>query len=401
MHALEKKDCNFVSNNSDFTPVPSIVKRFVPDKHIIFYDPNSDHPERMIFEIDGPFLDFEERHIRKLNKLIRNHERREEIEKMMSRFNKLRFLQANNYKYEQALENILTHIKYVKENLPIALNDDSKRLLSNGLLYIHGRDKSFRPILIFRTSVLTELSEREYPDAMDAMMFVILYTINHLLVPGKVENYNVISDMGDSPVLKVPVKFCIEMARIFQTHFKCRAHLCIALRATFGIKTIWKLISPFVDEKIRSKIVISSEETDEILSNTVHPSQLERKYGGEAENLTCFWPPRFRSNTFGHNPCLIQSERRSQASAGSCEEHKLASSRSKLQMTKERLIGLVDPKTSEVYEDIELADIRSEVTNDEEIFYEMLSQTTNPKVRKFGCIRMHKGMDEGFCCRIF
>ena len=40
----------------------------------------------------------------------------------------------------------------------------------------------------------------------------------------------------------------------------------------------------------------------------IHPSQLEKRYGGEAEDLTSFWPPQFRSGEFGHNPDLIRQD---------------------------------------------------------------------------------------------
>ena len=39
-----------------------------------------------------------------------------------------------------------------------------------------------------------------------------------------------------------------------------------------------------------------------------HPSQLEWKFGGEAENVTSYWPPIFPSNEYGQNPDLVVSE---------------------------------------------------------------------------------------------
>ena len=45
---------------------------------------------------------------------------------------------------------------YRDEHMPITLSDNLLEILNKGILYIHGRDKCFRPIMIFKTSVLTE-----------------------------------------------------------------------------------------------------------------------------------------------------------------------------------------------------------------------------------------------------
>ena len=37
----------------------------------------------------------------------------------------------------------------------------------------------------------------------------------------------------------------------------------------------------------------------------VHQSQLEKKFGGEIQNLTCHWPPTQFSREFGHDPNMI------------------------------------------------------------------------------------------------
>ena len=79
------------------------------------------------------------------------------------------------------------------------------------------------------------------------------------------------------------------------------------------------------------RLILSAENTHQTLQEMLHPSQLEKRYGGEADDLTSYWPPQFRSSMiyltkakinyniriltslisdeFGHNPDLIcQSE---------------------------------------------------------------------------------------------
>ena len=37
----------------------------------------------------------------------------------------------------------------------------------------------------------------------------------------------------------------------------------------------------------------------------IHPSQVEEKYGGTAENLTEYWPPKKISDEYGYDPNFI------------------------------------------------------------------------------------------------
>ena len=53
---------------------------------------------------------------------------------------------------------------------------------------------------------------------------------------------------------------------------------------------------------------MTKDNTHPVLNELIHPSQLEQKYGGEAENLTIFWPPRFDSMEFGHDPNMIEDD---------------------------------------------------------------------------------------------
>jgi len=38
----------------------------------------------------------------------------------------------------------------------------------------------------------------------------------------------------------------------------------------------------------------------------IHPPQLEKRFGGEAEDVTHYWPPKVISSEYGHDPDLIK-----------------------------------------------------------------------------------------------
>ena len=50
---------------------------------------------------------------------------------------------------------------------------------------------------------------------------------------------------------------------------------------------------------------MTKESTHQYLLDTIHPSQLEEKYGGEAPDATQFWPPLHISDEYGYDPDWI------------------------------------------------------------------------------------------------
>jgi len=55
-------------------------------------------------------------------------------------------------------------------------------------------------------------------------------------------------------------------------------------------------VSYFIDENTAAKVNIVSSPGCDMLSKMVSPMQLEKRYGGEADNKNDgFWPPRLNS----------------------------------------------------------------------------------------------------------
>ena len=46
-------------------------------------------------------------------------------------------------------------------------------------------------------------------------------------------------------------------------------------------------------------MIFSSKNTTKELQESWHPSQVQKRYGGEAEDVTRFWPPYYPSSEFG------------------------------------------------------------------------------------------------------
>ena len=73
---------------------------------------------------------------------------------------------------------------------------------------------------------------------------------------------------------------------------------------------MWAVVKQFIEESTAIKITITSSSTDSKIKTHVSPEQLEKKYGGEEDNLSVFWPPTPNTNdvfTAGDVPSQILS----------------------------------------------------------------------------------------------
>lgn len=71
---------------------------------------------------------------------------------------------------------------------------------------------------------------------------------------------------------------------------------------------MWKIIKIFVDDSTKQKLIFSKTGTDEGLKKMFHPSQLQQKFGGEAEDINLFWPPYSPSDEYGVDPIKLKNK---------------------------------------------------------------------------------------------
>ena len=71
----------------------------------------------------------------------------------------LRFLQGNGFNYTKTMNSLDEHLEWRIKNLPVEL-EDVESLVQQGLLYFHGRDKRYRPVLHIPVKRLTGANVR-------------------------------------------------------------------------------------------------------------------------------------------------------------------------------------------------------------------------------------------------
>jgi len=275
---------------------PDILDKYIPEDWTVFFNHGKNDKERMIFPEEGPYLEDEEKKYDEFKEF--EEKSGDPLPTSLTKRRIMRFLSANHWKIKPTYQNILQHLKWREGIKPIVLKEIHKRMLDIGYMYIHGRDKCLRPICLGNMSIVNDL-DVDIQEACYINWFMCFYLIENLMVRGKVENWILVMDLNGLSLSKLPTKTLKQIMTECQDHLKCRIRMAFYFNVTFGLRAIWQLVSPFIDKMIKHKMVMKGDANDPLLGELVHPSQLEKKYGGDAEDVTDFWPPYCPSDEYG------------------------------------------------------------------------------------------------------
>lgn len=165
--------------------------------------------------------------------------------------------------------------------------------LDQGIIYGHGRDNQNRPVLIYNVRKALDLGF-DMDKFLDVLEFIFNYTLEHAMIPGKIETLNYIVDVKDVPVWDFPVADLAKMAKRTKKSFKLRLNQLTITNCHWMLKTAAQIITTFVDERIMGKIAFFSNNGEKHLTSFISRDRLEQKYGGNRPDITAdFFPPHF------------------------------------------------------------------------------------------------------------
>lgn len=194
-------------------------------------------------------------------------------------------IQASNWDYQKALAKMKACIEYPIPDFPFS---ELEEIISSGFVYMHGLDINYRPILCVCVIKFVELIEKyEIAHFVSVINLLITYLSNHFFIPGQVENWVMIADVTGVSMWKPPTKI-LKVFDFLMTKYLCKLSVLYIYGMNYILNMCWKVIKPFIDERTTKKFVFISGNSDienSILKH-VHPSQLEKKYGGDAENIS-------------------------------------------------------------------------------------------------------------------
>ena len=122
------------------------------------------------------------------------------------------------------------------------------------MFYPCGRDKNFRPILVFNAK---KIDLKDVEKSLKATVFVHEQIINNMFLPGQVESWNIIYDLAGMGITEIPTNTLKSMLQKMSLNYGGRLYRLWVVNAPGTIAFSWKIVSAFLDQVTVDKIKIS------------------------------------------------------------------------------------------------------------------------------------------------
>ena len=259
---------------------------FIPnlENQMIYYPSNPKRSLRLIFDKKDKedYLPHEKEYFTGFQKYF--SENRIDLPEDWNESETRKCIQASNFDYKKTLEKMKACINY---EVPIKNFNDIKEILSSGLIYMHGLDCNYRPIICIIVSRFVKIMDL-YPieNFIFAIYFFINYLIKHIFIPGQVENWVMIADLSNVSFWKPPTKI-LKIFNFLQNKYLCRLSSLYIYGMNYILSMCWKIVKKLIDERTAQKFnfISGQDDINNLVLSKIHPSQLEKKFGGEAADV--------------------------------------------------------------------------------------------------------------------
>jgi len=210
----------------------------------------------------------------------------------------LRFLIANRFNFDKALKTIQEYIEWQKWKLPVTLSPGVASLLDSGIMYIHGRDNRYRPLIVLNSHMI-DLKKIDLEVFLDTITYQLEYLIKHFMLPGQVENWVFINNLNSMGLTSLPLTTLKKVMDYFQNNYRGRLYKMYVLNTPFSLNMIWSMVKTFMEETTVNKIHFHKTNTCEEMWTHINKDQVEKRFGGNApDTKDKFWPPMFPSENY-------------------------------------------------------------------------------------------------------
>eukprot|EP00916_Digyalum_oweni_P014007 GHVL01022876.1.p1 GENE.GHVL01022876.1~~GHVL01022876.1.p1 ORF type:complete len:314 (+),score=39.38 GHVL01022876.1:40-981(+) len=197
----------------------------------------------------------------------------------------LRFLQGSTWDTEKCINNLKEYMHWREVNLPVKICEIYE-YFPRGLIYIHGRDRFLRPIIIMRAKQLANIDQNI---ALKIVLYWLELTVHHLLVPNRVEQWRVVIDLMSVSYADFPLTFLKVVATVLQRNYRGRLGGMFVIQMPWAYIGVVKLMEMFIQEKTKDKInVVFGDNFRQVLLSQIDPNQLENRFGGYCCDVTEF-----------------------------------------------------------------------------------------------------------------
>jgi len=157
------------------------------------------------------------------------------------------------------------------DNFPLAVNENCRKFIEDGVCYYMGRDKNYRPVTVLRLTLLCNLDPQPTAEELIAIAFhVYEFSEKYMHLPGKIENRIMIYDCADLGVLNFPYALVKAALGVMTVQYKQRPRAVFIVNAPATFSTVYSAFTAFLDTSVTAKVKIISEATCDELKALVH-----------------------------------------------------------------------------------------------------------------------------------
>ncbi|KAL4441557.1 hypothetical protein ABPG74_021489 [Tetrahymena malaccensis] len=251
---------------------------------------------RRIFEGQIEFDKYEMQHLQDFDQYVK--QKQAKLTGWWDNAKKLRFLYANQFKYEKTLKTMETHQEWRSQALPPKFTEEIKQFLETGAFYVHGRDNRFRPILVINVKRLN-FKNIKIQLILDSMTYFFEFILSNMMLPGQIENWVVILDLGNIGLSSLPINGLKQIMGYLSSNYRSRMFATYVVNTPSSIFIPYKIIKGFLEEATIKKISFYSNGNPKPLFGHCHKSQIESTYNGDSNPIKeKYWPPKVISNQY-------------------------------------------------------------------------------------------------------
>jgi hypothetical protein len=181
--------------------------------------------------------------------------------------------------------------------LDVKLTRDALLLIQRGVLYLFGRDKFFRPCVIFDIGAGVEV-EKSNPEVCTpenfvmALSFLRNFVEKTMKLEGYVDQWISIFYFNELSVTQMPRNAILTLCQVAMDHYIYTMKYIFYIGMSWGQNAAYHSFFKYIiDEETREKTICTRQHGDPLLNQLFHPSQLEQRFGGEAPSPENYWPP--------------------------------------------------------------------------------------------------------------
>lgn len=275
--------------------VESPLSRYLLPPEVVLYEPSATDirrcgksAARLIF-LNTPLTDAEQQALDSLHKAIADEAGAELVEEAATfpayvRPHALRLLQLAKWDVKKAISFMHTYLEMRVQKLPVT-EGYVVQGLKNSMLYWHGRDRSCRPVLVWRVSQAPSLG-LDLERAKSTVLWTLEFAVRHLLVPGRVESWVFIIDLRGCSfsTMTSGARSLIWYTRRLIEEVYCERNFCAKI--LYMPSLLLSLVNFFIPEDKKDQVEsVRDKDISRVMTSLCEPHQLEEHYGGSAPNV--------------------------------------------------------------------------------------------------------------------